>query len=114
MNQIRLLANTNLVQKMISFIRVSWNSDEMFLGTPIVSFITNILTLVTIMIILCVLAIYRGEGTGYHWWLVLDAVRGVIPIIIRTHYIAELSIMQDILEEYRKYILFICNVFGTF
>jgi len=45
--------------------------------------------------------------------MVFDAVRGIIPLIIRTHYITKISILQDLFKEYRKYILFFCNAFGT-
>lgn len=114
MNRIGLfLDGTNRAQKLMSFIRLCWNSDEVFLGTPFVAFTSNIFTLLTIVIILSVLAVYKGKGDGAQWWLVFDAVRGITPIIIRTHYITELSILKDLAEEYRRYILCFCNVVGA-
>jgi len=65
MNRLGLfLADSEPVRKIMSFIQVCWNNEEVLLGTPIVALTTNVLNVITIVIILCVLVIYKSEGDG--------------------------------------------------
>lgn len=108
------LADSDPARKLMSLIQVCWNNEEVLLGIPMVALVSNVLNLITIVIILCVLVVWKSEGVGARWWHVFDAIRGIIPLIIRTHYIAEMSLLQDLAEDYRKYVLFFCNALGTF
>jgi len=67
MNRLGLfLADSEPARKIVSFIRVFWNNEEVLLGTPMVAFTINVLNVITIVIILCVIAVYKSEGDGAH------------------------------------------------